>query len=406
MTDIITEPQRDLKVAGTYDVAVCGGGIAGISAALAAARNGAKTVLFEREFLLGGLATSGLVTIYLPLCDGMGRQVSFGISEELLRLSVSHGYEIDEKGYHTWISPNRSITKEDKIKHRFEVQFNPYVFALNVERLLLENGIDILYGTVISSVLKEKNKISYLITESKSGRTAFKVKSVVDCTGDADIVHQSGENEALFSQGNVLSAWYYSINNRKYNLNMLGFSDVPDNEKAGDGTELIFKKKYGGLDQKELSQQVISSHNCILNHFLKDGKISENHTITSVATVPQIRMTRRLNGTYVMTANEMHKEFPDSVGLFSDWRKPGPVFEMPFSVLHGNKIKNLICAGRNISVTDALWDVTRVIPVCAVSGEAAGTAAAIYNDFSVTDISVLQKKLQNNGIILHENQCL
>lgn len=67
------------KIEAEYDVAVCGGGIAGIAAALAAARKGAKTVLFERNYMLGGLGTAGIVTIYLPLCDGYGHQVSFGL---------------------------------------------------------------------------------------------------------------------------------------------------------------------------------------------------------------------------------------------------------------------------------------------------------------------------------------
>ena len=70
MKDYITEEKRKTPILKNYDTVVVGGGIAGISAALAAARNGAKTLLVEREFLLGGLATLGLVTIYLPLCDG------------------------------------------------------------------------------------------------------------------------------------------------------------------------------------------------------------------------------------------------------------------------------------------------------------------------------------------------
>ena len=74
-----------------YEVAVCGGGIAGISAALAAARQGKKVILFEKEYMLGGLGTAGLITIYLPLCDGYGHQVSFGIAEELLKLSITYG---------------------------------------------------------------------------------------------------------------------------------------------------------------------------------------------------------------------------------------------------------------------------------------------------------------------------
>ena len=73
MNSFVTEPERRLEIKEKYDVVVVGGGIAGISAALAAARGGAKTLLIEKEFSLGGLATLGLVTIYLPLCDGRGR---------------------------------------------------------------------------------------------------------------------------------------------------------------------------------------------------------------------------------------------------------------------------------------------------------------------------------------------
>ena len=79
------EPQKELTVYGSFDTVVVGGGIAGVAAALAAARGGNKVLLCEREFILGGLGTAGLVTIYLPLCDGKGHQVSFGIAEELLK---------------------------------------------------------------------------------------------------------------------------------------------------------------------------------------------------------------------------------------------------------------------------------------------------------------------------------
>ena len=71
-----------------YDIAVAGAGVAGIAAALAAARRGHKVVLLEKQMLIGGLATSGLIYIYLPLCDGQGTQVTFGISEEMLRAGV------------------------------------------------------------------------------------------------------------------------------------------------------------------------------------------------------------------------------------------------------------------------------------------------------------------------------
>lgn len=79
--EYIQEPERTLPVRyADYDVIVAGGGIAGIAAALAAARAGKRVLLLERMFALGGLATLGLVTIYLPLCDGKGHQLSFGLA--------------------------------------------------------------------------------------------------------------------------------------------------------------------------------------------------------------------------------------------------------------------------------------------------------------------------------------
>lgn len=89
------------------------------------------------------------------------------------------------------------------------------------------------------------------------------------------------------------------------------------------------------------------------------------------------------------------------MGVFSNWKKPGPVYELPLSTLYGNNVKNLAAAGRCISVTDDMWDVTRVIPVCAVSGEAAGAAAAMGDDFSAIDIKKLQNHLEKGGTKLH-----
>lgn len=94
-----------------YDIAVCGGGIAGIAAALAAARHGKKVVLLERQYMLGGLATAGLITIYLPLCDGCGKQVSFGIAEELLKMSIKHGAEA--RYPKNWLDGEGTRTKKD-----------------------------------------------------------------------------------------------------------------------------------------------------------------------------------------------------------------------------------------------------------------------------------------------------
>ena len=159
MDNFITEPERKTPVLKQYDTVVAGGGVAGISAALAAARNGSKVLLIEREFLLGGLATLGLVTIYLPLCDGLGNQVSFGIAEELLRLSVKHGFE--GMPCPEWLG---SGTREERRKNRFQIQYNPYAFAIEAEQLLKRDGVDILYGTAICDVAVKNGKITHVIT--------------------------------------------------------------------------------------------------------------------------------------------------------------------------------------------------------------------------------------------------
>lgn len=401
MERMISEPARQIPVRESFDVAVCGGGIAGISAALAAARNHRKVVLLEREFLLGGLATAGLITIYLPLCDGNGKQVSFGIAEELLRFSVRHGYEGKARGYDAWVSGEKP---EDRVKNRFEVQYNPQVFALDAEQLLRENGVEIRYGIAVCAVQTEKEKITHLITESKSGRTAIAVKSVVDCTGDADVARQSGEKTTCFSQGNDLAAWYYSVENGKNQLNMVGCLDVPELNHGPKAPKPIFNEKFFGLDVVKNSRQMCLSHEHILKHYLEKGRVGDTYSLATVPTILQIRMTRRLVGRYEMDDGEMHREFSDSVGMFSDWRKRGPVYELPMRCLYGERVRNLYCAGRNISVRDAMWDITRVIPVCAVSGQAAGTAAALFPDSRDLSLPRLQQCLRQAGVKLHEGE--
>lgn len=396
--EFVNEKAKQLEVTGKYDVVVAGGGIAGVAAALAAKRSGAKVLLIEKQFLVGGLATLGLITIYLPLCDGEGKQVSFSIAEELLHLCMKHGYE--DKYPKPWLENG---TLEEKKNRRFEVQFNANLYGILLEKLLLEEGVEILYGTSVCDVLVEDEKIKYLIIESKSGRQAISCKSVVDSTGDADICKLSGEKTETFKQGNVLAGWYYYHENDEYKLNMLGWADIPDKFKTEEQKRLEKSlKRYSGLDKEELTEQVVTAHALSLDDYLKKGGISKGYNLGTIATIPQIRMTRRIVSDYEIDDTEMHKEFSDSVGMFSDWRKAGPCYELPFSCLYGTTVKNLITAGRCISVTEPMWDITRVIPVCAVSGQAAGTAAAMSDDFKNLSVEKLQEKLQKDGVVLHE----
>lgn len=394
------EETKSVRVVREYDVAVCGGGFAGISAALAAARQGKKVALFEKQFLLGGLGTSGIVTIYLPLCDGYGHQVSFGIAEELLRLAVSLGAE--DRYPDNWLEKEGPRGVCDK---RFEVQYNPQLFAILAEQLLRNAGVDILYGTYAVGVTLRDGRISHIITESKSGRQAYGAKSVVDATGDCDIAAFSGAPTDTFQQGNLLAAWYYSLGKEGYQLNMLGYADIPDEEKTGEDTvKSLADRRFGGLDSEELSEQMYLSHQSVYYDILKKRKNDSELIPVTMATIPQIRMTRKLTGEYVLSDKDVHCCFEDSVGMVSNWKKRGPVYEVPFRTLYHSSVKNLICAGRCVSVSETMWDIMRVIPCCAVTGQAAGTAAALTDDFSLFHVAELQEVLKKNGVTLHEKE--
>ena len=388
MKQTLVEKKRTTAVTAQCGVLVAGGGIAGIAAALAAARHGADVLLVERECLLGGLATLGLVTIYLPLCDGMGNQVSFGIAEELLRLAIRHGAEA--KNPAAWLK-NGSL--EERKKQRFEVQYNPHLFALEAERLLLGAGVNILYNTVVCATAVRRKKITHVIVENKGGRSAIETGAVVDATGDADICHLSGEQTVCFGRGNTLASWYYHFADGQIHLNLLGGAE----EIAGKKTDADGARRFSGLDGFENSEMLCLSHGQTLRHILKRRETSPGYVPSVLPSIPQLRMTRRLAGARTMDESERGKSHPDGIGAVGNWRQPGPVYEIPFSTLHGNTIQNLAAAGRCISVTDPLWDITRAIPACAVTGQAAGTAAAMTNHFAKLDVQILRAALMRDG---------
>ena len=388
----IQERSRQTQILAEYDVAVVGGGIAGIAAALSSARAGAKTVLLEQQYLLGGLATIGLVTIYLPLCDGKGQQVSFGIAEELLQLSVA----LEGKdAIADWAQKRKNGQNV-----RLECTYNPNLMALEAERLLQEAGVEILYGAPVCDTIVENDRITALILETRSGRSAIVAKSVVDASGDGIVVRLAGENSAVFQQQNILAAWYYATESGKYKLHPLGACDNPDKYKTNE-EKAKTQPRYVGLDFQELSRFTQDAHRALMEHYLKKGTPSEDYQLAMISSIPQIRMTRRLAGVTELDEPDTAVSFEDSIGLISNWKHRGPIYEIPFSCLYGKTIKNLITAGRCISVTDTMWDNTRVIPACAVTGEAAGLAAAMTNDFTKFSVAELQQKLQERKIPLH-----
>jgi hypothetical protein len=396
----IYEKRREIRITEDCDVLIAGGGIAGIAAAAAAARNGARVTLLEREFALGGLATLGLITIYLPLCDGMGTQVSFGLCEEMLRLSIKHGAEQNYPA--AWLDCG---LHEERMQKRFMTQFNPNLFAIEAEKLLRDLGVHILYGSLVADTVMEGDRVSAVIVENKSGRSAITVNTVVDCTGDADICKLAGAKTEIYSRKNGLASWYYYFSEGAVRLKMFGLADiVPDQsgQETGNQTvDVIDSKRYTGVDGTELSDMVIDAHQRMFDDIMENKVNRPDYVPVSMSSIPLVRMTRRLCGSYTLHDTETHKFFDDSIGMISDWRKRGPVYEVPFRCLYGKEVKNLLAAGRNISVTDDMWDISRVIPPSAVTGEAAGTAAAIGSDMTRLDIAKLQARLVSQKVKLH-----
>jgi hypothetical protein len=381
-------------VAGEYDVVVVGGGIAGVAAALAASRNGAKTLLIEKMTVLGGLATAGHVVIYLPLCDGLGHKVMSGIAEELLYASIKYGYNNlpDE-----WKQGPMTVNTNK----RYETVFNGPAFVLALDEKLAESGVDILFDTVFCNVVMDGNNCRAVIVENKSGRQAYRCGAVVDASGDADVFFRAGA--PCSEQDNWVTYWTYYISDNDKDAMESGSSPdlrlkllaLGNHDGTGSPEGL---RKYYGTDVKEITEFLLKAR----SYALTKVKTNKDITYASFPSMAQFRTTRRLNGEYTLTEKDDGLSFEDSIGCTGDWRKPGPLFEIPFRTLFTESIANIFAAGRIISSSGDTWEVTRVIPTAAVTGQAAGTAAALTaKSGKPVPVEQLQSLLLSNGAILH-----
>ena len=373
-TATVMEGARRTPILDAADVVVAGGGIAGCAAALAAARNGAAVLLIEKQTMLGGLATAGLITYYLPLCDGEGTQMSYGIAEEFLHLSVRHH---PEKGIPAcWQAAD---LRAERTKYRYETRFSPGYMALLLEETLREAGVRILYDTRLCGVHMEEKRITHLLIENESGRSAIATKAVVDATGSAAVLQQAGAPVRDHGQGNILASWYYYLKDGRQVLRELGtapsiMEEPFDTDAQFDGAGSSGKSRlwYAGTDSVSVSDFIAATHERILAD-LRAG----DREVTILPTMPQLRMTRCLVGDYELKESENDVHFEDAIGMCGDWRKRGMRYEIPYRCLTTSAISNVWAAGRCISADDGMWDISRVIPPCAVTGEAAGTAAAL-----------------------------
>jgi hypothetical protein len=377
-----------------YDVAVIGGGIAGVAAAVAAARCGKKTVLLEKTVMLGGLATAGLIYIYLPLCDGNGQQVTFGISEELLKLSIKYG---------PGAVPRHWQTKENAPEHeRYRTMFSPASLALALDEIATEAQVDIWFDTLFcSSQLDANNRLCSVEVENESGRGCIEADCFIDASGSGIVARRAGATGAVGN--NKLAMWALEYNDKSSGNDKLGKNIKM--YQAGMGDELL----NHGISGQVVSEFTLDSRNLLresYQHAYNSGKADRNNRFPlTLPTMPQFRKIYAVNGTATLSSNQHSTFFANSIGLVADWRKAGYVWEIPYGTLIPEKITGLLTAGRCISSVDDAWEVTRVIPAAALTGEVAGIAASLAVEKNITPdklaIDQLQTTLQDLGFILH-----
>ena len=391
--------RNTVEVAGEYDLVIVGGGIAGIGAALAARRSGCKTLIVEKSVMMGGLATLGMIAWYLPLCDGRGRKIIGGIAEELLHLSIKYGYNSLPKEW--TMGAVSADTKE-----RYQTRFSPAEFVIAMDELLQNEKIDFVFDTLFSEPVMEGNKCTGIIVDEKGGRKAYFGKMFIDASGDSDLMKRAGM--PCIDQYNWMVYWALisnfdlmqkAIDNQDIyrSLNLKWYGHIPERE------DFDKTPKYYARNAKEITSFILKGRQRVLKD-LKEWDPKKN-VVEAIPGMPQVRTTCRLDGEYLLVEEDIFKHFDDSIGAVCDFRHRGPIYEIPYRTLRSKSVSNILAAGRNISSDGDAWEVTRVIPPACLTGQAAGTAAALALEYGTdvhgVDIKRLQSKLSETGVMIH-----
>lgn len=405
----ITEPQKTLQIIDEYDVLVLGGGVAGVSAALSAARCGAKIALVERYGYLGGQATGGLVILIVGLTDGKN-PIFGGICREVID---------DLSGMNAAQALGRHVL------------FNPEHMKLLLDSKLLENNVHPYYHRFIADAIVENSRIKAVITEGKSGRQAITAKVIVDATGDADLakycdipynmpeksnlmpvtlgfrvggldLERVGEfirnNYALFREMYAtagvppkVGGWVRTMNPNEAWFNVAHAGNIEPTD-CGSLTSSELETRRRALELVEVFKEKIPGF--------------ENGYIIDTAAQIGVRDSRRIKGLYTFEEKDISSAFEDTIALAPNYTgKGGGCVEVPYGCLLTEKVENVVFCGRCISVAHELLDMFREIPCCIATGQAAGIAAALASNENRSlrdvEVSALRKTLLEQNAILN-----
>ncbi len=392
---------KKLEPRASYDVIVCGGGIAGVSAALSAAERGKSTLLIEKSILLGGLATLGLINLFVPMCNGRGKQIIFGRCERWVRESAKYGYDTIHRDW-------QNGEPKEPTEARYVSWFSPYIFATQLTDEVVKAGIELKFDCNAIEPIMDGKICRGVVTLSKSGIEYFECKMLIDTTGDLDVMrragvpHKAGKNFATYmgkqitlegckravESGNIHEAIKHSVG---YNATLWG-TNQPE------GVPL-----WSGLTCEEVSDYVIRNQAKMLENLKSEDRLSRD--VISLPLMPQFRTSCHLVGDYTFTENDVYRHFDDSVCAINDFEHRDYLYEVPLRALCRQDYPNMITAGRSASAEGYGWDVIRVIPPAILTAQAAANAACLAIDSACgvaqVDINRLQDMLEEEDVMIH-----
>lgn len=447
----IQEPAQEVTVCHEADVIVVGGGPGGHSAAVAAARNGARTVLIERYGHLGGMATGGLVIMIPHLSGGTKEPQIAGLCKEWINRLDARGAAIhpgeDELG-----SSDPDIVKywkgrgmwylSDEGRVRLTVVTDPEILKCVLNDMVEESGVKLYLHSWGTRAIVEDNAVKGVIFESKSGRQAILGKVVIDATGDGDLLPSAGADfttkmdvhlrirnlAVAFNIGGVDFETYDQFRKSEpsqysemiravYKLNGFavgGFKGLHEgivwvnNFLPGMGSPDLSSMNVEDLTMVEV--YVRKRMLITLDFYRKYVPGFENSYILSTAPQIGIRGGRRVIGEYILTERDMHtgRIFDDTIAiaphLEHDISPMHPIRCIPYRCLIPRTVDGLLVAGRSFSSEDRVNEMLNLIGHCTALGQASGTAAAlaIKNDWKVRDVDVplLRNSLREQGVPL------
>lgn len=416
------------------DVIVVGSGSAGATAAIAAARNGARTVLVERYGFMGGTSTQVLDTFYGFYTPGQtAHKVVGGIPEDVVAALKAR---------------NAAFERPNTYGAGTGVTYDPMLLRVVWEQLAQQAGVRLLYHSFCTDVTLENECITGVIVDGKRGLLRLAAKVVVDCTGDADVCHQAGapyERAGDIDPAQTLTTTFRMINvdtqqaakfgkkamtEKMHAAAESGRYDLPRREGSWhittlDGVIHTIMTRVADVDATDpvaLTQAEIEGRRQALEYarFLKDHVPGYEQAQLSWLSHPiGVRETRRVYGRYRLTREDCltARKFADAIaacgapiedhrpGTDTQWHylPEGTTYDIPYGTLLPQQVQALLVAGRCFSATHDAHASCRSMAQTMAMGQAAGTAAALAVQNEVLphelDITLLQKRLLQMGAI-------